>query len=91
MAKKCKSLKDRAVEAGRKPMPPCMKGNKPEPTHQVALEDLVTMVISGFVDHIDDLGCDGPVTEWYGSLTDKQRFDLSDQLLEILKKEGEKK
>ena len=60
---------------------------------QVALEDLVTLVISEFFEHAKDLGWDPlvmTVQAWYGVLKKKERFKLADKLLDIMKKEEKK-
>ena len=57
---------------------------------EIALEDLVTTAIETFLENVRKFGCpDNDVIKWYFSLSEDEKFDLSDKLLEIQEKEYE--
>jgi len=55
----------------------------------VALEDMTTLVIMTFCENLAELGHreSGECDLWYRNLTDEQRYEISEKLLDIIRRD----
>lgn len=62
-------------------------------TNSIAIEDLISETILTFCENAAELGCprDKDVDMWFRELSYKQMYKVSSKIIEIIKRNGEKK